>query len=196
MKPGETIIMVRSDADVEGVDPEILFDLITNPVERKKWDNNLVKAEILETYSPVLELFLAEISAPFPMSNRDILQLRYKIISEKHKEYIEKYNLWKTDAKYWMTITKSVEHPKYPPNKKVVRAEMKLGGIVLTQDKENPKKVHITVLIFNDVKGALPDSIMNKIVLKGCTKFYDNILAYYKKTYPSKDEQKTEAKSI
>ena len=56
----------------------------------------------------------------------------------------------------------SVEHPECPVVKKVVRAQLSIGGWLIVPDQEDPENKSYSYYITNsDLKGSIPKSLVN-----------------------------------
>ena len=135
-----------------------------------KWEKTYSKHEVIEQYPEengiirVIEYNF--IKFPLMMDNRDIV-LEKKI----WKEYNGNNNCT-------LSISKSVEHPSRPPQKKVIRAEMILTGIYLREDKIGETSIYMINNV--DLKIKTGANIVNKIAKKSPKEFIENLTKYCK----------------
>ena len=120
---------------------------------------------IINKVKKVIEYLFAKF--PLMMDDRDIVQ-ETKI----WKEYNGIQNSF-------LSISKSIEHPNHPPQKKVVRAKMILSGIYLWGNM--PSETSIYMINNADLKVTTGADIVNKAAKKAPKDFIENLTKYCKK---------------
>ena len=77
---GKSVEMVRAEGLVEGAQAEALRDRVFNQSfeEKKKGDESFLEEEILEEVDDNTRVLYQAYSAPWPLSNRDLVMLRSK----------------------------------------------------------------------------------------------------------------------
>ena len=77
---GKSVEMVRAEGLVEGAQAEALRDRVFNQSfeEKKKGDDSFLEEEILEEVDGNTRVLYQAYSAPWPLSNRDLVMLRSK----------------------------------------------------------------------------------------------------------------------
>ena len=136
-----------------------------------KWDEAFKKHEIVEEFpeedgiKKVTEYLFAKF--PLMMDDRDIVQ---------EKKIWREYN---GNQNSFLSISKSIEHPNYPPQKKVVRAEMILSGIYLYGNTPNETSIYMINNV--DLKVKTGVDIVNKAAKKAPKDFIENLTKYCKK---------------
>ena len=136
-----------------------------------KWDKTFNKHEIVEELpeedgikKSVEYLF---VKFPLMMDNRDIVQQK--------KTWVE-YN---ENPNCFLSVSKSIEHPSRPPQKKNVRAEMIISGMFLCENTPGETTVYTVNQV--DLKIKTGADLVNKIAKKAPKDFIENLTNYCKK---------------
>ena len=136
-----------------------------------KWDTTFSKHVVVQNFAEengitkVIEYLY--IKFPLMMDNRDIVQ---------EKKIWKEYN---GNQNSFLTISKSIEHPSHPPQKKVVRAEMIISGMFLYED--SPGQTSIYMINKVDLKIKSGADIVNSTAKKSPKDFLENLIKYCKK---------------
>ena len=136
-----------------------------------KWDTTFSKHVLVQNFpeengiTKVIEYLY--IKFPLMMDNRDIVQ---------EKKIWKEYN---GNQNSFLTISKSIEHPSHPPQKKVVRAEMIISGMFLHED--SPGQTSIYMINKVDLKIKSGADIVNSTAKKSPKDFLENLIKYCKK---------------
>ncbi len=134
-----------------------------------KWDETFNKHEIIQEFpeengiKKIIEYLF--IKFPLMMDNRDIVQ---------EKKIWKEYN---GNKNCFLTISKSIEHPSHPPQKKVVRAEMVISGMFLYENSPGETSIYM----INNVDLKIKSDFVNKIAKKSPKDFLENLTKYCKK---------------
>jgi len=134
-----------------------------------KWDETFNKHEIIQEFpeengiKKIIEYLF--IKFPLMMDNRDIVQ---------EKKIWKEYN---GNKNCFLTISKSIEHPSHPPQKKVVRAEMVISGMFLYENSPGETSIYMV----NNVDLKIKSDFVNKIAKKSPKDFLENLTKYCKK---------------
>ena len=134
-----------------------------------KWDETFNKHEIIQEFpeengiKKIIEYLF--IKFPLMMDNRDIVQ---------EKKIWKEYN---GNKNCFLTISKSIEHPSHPPQKKVVRAEMVISGMFLYENSPGETSIYMV----NNVDLKIKNDFVNKIAKKSPKDFLENLTKYCKK---------------
>ena len=136
-----------------------------------KWDKTFNKHEIVQEFpeengikKAVEYLF---IKFPLMMDNRDIVQ---------EKKIWDEYN---GNQNCFLSISKSIEYPNRPPQKKIVRAEMIISGMFLCENTPGETTVYTVNQV--DLKIKTGADLVNSIAKKAPKDFIENLINYCKK---------------
>ena len=136
-----------------------------------KWDKAFSKHEIIEQFPEENGIIRAieylYIKFPLMMTNRDIVQ---------EKKIWKEYNENKNSL---LIISKSVEHPSRPPQKKEIRAEMILTGMYLREDINGETLIYMINNVDLKVKTGI--DLVNKMAKKAPKEFIENLTKFCKK---------------
>ena len=134
-----------------------------------KWDSTFNKHEIVQEFpeesgiKKVIEYLF--IKFPLMMDNRDIVQ---------EKKIWPEYN---GNPNCFLSISKSIEHPSHPPQKKVVRAEMLMSGMYLCENTPGESSIYMV----NNIDLKINSDLVNKTARKSPKEFLENLSKYCKK---------------
>ena len=101
---------------------------------------------------------------PLMMDNRDIVQ---------EKKIWDEYNGNQND---FLSVSKSIEHPSRPPQKKVVRAEMIINGMFLCENTPGETTVYTVNQV--DLKIKTGADLVNSIAKKPLKDFVENLIKH------------------
>ena len=136
-----------------------------------KWDVAFKKHEIIQEFPEEdgIKKFIIYLFSKFPLMMDD-------------RDFVQEQKIWKEyngNQNCFLSISKSVEHPSHPPQKKIVRAEMLLTGIYLCE--KNPGETSIYMINNADLKIKNGADIVNMAVKKAPKDFIENLIKYCKK---------------
>lgn len=152
----------------------------------RQWEKNAKLLETLEKIDDNTDVIYMEIKMPFPFENRDMVQKRIAINNKKNPELIKKYGLPEKDVEYVIIQAQSVERSEKPEIKKITRANTVLSVCVMEKDTTVPNRIHIKMIVCNDIKMKVPH-IMRNMMLKQMGKMMISTLTdAYKKIYKKK----------
>ena len=136
-----------------------------------KWDKTFNKHEIVQELpeengiKKAIEYLFVKF--PLMMDNRDIVQ---------EKKIWDVYN---GNQNCFLSVSKSIEHPSRPPQKKVVRAEMIISGMFLCENTPGETTVYTVNQV--DLKIKTGADLVNGIAKKAPKDFVENLIKHCKK---------------
>ena len=142
--PGKSVEVVKATGVIDGVQPEELRNKVYDQPfdEKKKSDDSFLEEEVLETVDDSTKVIYQAYSAPWPVSNRDLVILRSK--REENGTYYQ-IDISTTNAK------------KPDPTGSYVRADL-IGCYKYEPCEEGTKA---TYLVFMDPMGMVPAFVVN-----------------------------------
>ena len=136
-----------------------------------KWDKTFNKHETVqelpEENGIKKQIEYLFIKFPLMMDNRDLVQ---------EKKIWEEYN---GNKNCFLSISKSIEFPSRPPQKKIVRAEMIISGMFLCENTPGETTVYTVNQV--DLKIKTGADLVNKIAKSAPKDFIENLTKYCKK---------------
>eukprot|EP01119_Soliformovum_irregulare_P010164 TRINITY_DN2486_c0_g1_i1.p1 TRINITY_DN2486_c0_g1~~TRINITY_DN2486_c0_g1_i1.p1 ORF type:complete len:223 (-),score=51.51 TRINITY_DN2486_c0_g1_i1:99-767(-) len=141
---GSSINIIKVWAHLKGIDPNLLYDVLHDPVYRGVWDDKRIEAYVVETIDHANEVGYYSAKLPMPCSNRDWVNQRS----------------WMTRDGEWIIINHSVVHPKAPVRSGIVRAKSILTGYLVRSSPEGSYFVYMTQ---NDPGGWVPAWMTNSL---------------------------------
>jgi len=128
--------------------PKIVFDLLTdrNEKNRAKWDEGLIEYKVVEIVSDEVIVTKAQYAAPFPVHNREFLQLRSLRFDPSTGSYF--------------VIHSSINYSQEPVGKGCVRA-YSVSAYFIRPSPTNPEHTQLTLLAQVDPKGNVPGFVVN-----------------------------------
>ncbi|KAG0428379.1 hypothetical protein HPB47_024629 [Ixodes persulcatus] len=132
--------MIKLHTVYEDVSPSLLFDVLMDPLYRKKWDVHMLDSYDIGCPKPQQRL-----RSPPPLRNRDFVLQRS----------------WLETGKEILIINHSVFHQSVPPKKGFIRATSYLTGIVVRPSGRSG--CSLSYVTQCDPKGALPAWFVNKL---------------------------------
>ena len=136
-----------------------------------KWDKTFNKHETVqelpEENGIKKQIEYLFIKFPLMMDNRDIVQ---------EKKIWEEYN---GNKNCFLSVSKSIEFPSLPPQKKIVRAEMIISGMFLCENTPGETTVYTVNQV--DLKIKTGADLVNKIAKSAPKDFIENLTKYCKK---------------
>jgi hypothetical protein len=143
------INMFKLVCDMEGVEPETLYNVLHDHNYRKVWDKNMIDGIVIELLNSTNEIGYYSAKFPSPVTNRDFVNQR----------------CWRVDKQknLWSIINWSVQHKDYPEKQGFVRALSILSGY---QMEKIDTGLRFTYMTQTDIKGWIPTWITNKLIGK------------------------------
>jgi hypothetical protein len=131
--------------------PLTCFDFLSSASKRKEWDDIVDEITVVEQIDSSTSLIYVRSKPMFPTSPRDSVVISFKTVL--------------ADGRL-LEITKSVDHPKYPPDPKgkIVRASTGVSGIIVSPVNGQIKKAHVIEISDLDPGGWIPASVRNSIL--------------------------------
>ena len=117
---------------------------------RTKWDTLFHEFRLIDK-QPDFEVLYYMIKTPFGITRRDWLQRRVEIHDFPEPGTIILHFI-------------SIDHPKMPPNKGIIRAETVISGYIIRPSSEDTCTV--TIISQNDIKGLIPKALVNSVSSK------------------------------
>mmetsp|Transcript_14369 Transcript_14369/g.12183 ORF Transcript_14369/g.12183 Transcript_14369/m.12183 type:complete len:149 (-) Transcript_14369:915-1361(-) len=108
MEEYEGVLTTFTEATLPGIRADLLYEMIFDINTRKEWDDSYQKVNVLEKLSSNEDIVYKEITMPFPLTNRDYVQWRYKLCNKTDPELIKLYNLYDLKTRYYAISIKSV----------------------------------------------------------------------------------------
>lgn len=137
--------------------PSVLAGHILNVAAYTEWQYSIIKTEVLEVISDLELIYRAEVKAPWPVSNRDLV-VRLKVSQDPETKVM---------------IFSIISIPDYiPPNKGIVRVPKSEGKWIITPEK-NQLKIEYSFLV--DPGGSVPSWLLNLSIAEGPHKTFSNL---------------------
>jgi StAR-related lipid transfer protein 10 len=140
--------MIKIFGTFNDVSAATVFDVLNDPVYRKKWDFNMIEAYEICQISPNNDIGYYAMKVPKPLKNRDFVTQRS----------------WLDLGKEYMIFNHSVNHAALPPKKNFVRGVSYLTGyhVVPTGESCDLLGTTVTYITQSDPRGRLPAWAVNK----------------------------------
>jgi len=140
------VIKIRGAFD--DIPAAVVFDVLNDPIYRKKWDFNMIEGYEICQLSPNNDIGYYAMKVPKPLKNRDFVTLRS----------------WLDLGKEFMIFNHSVDHASLPPKKNFVRGVSYLTGYYIQSTVDNSDKpgCNVTYVTQSDPRGKLPVWAVNK----------------------------------
>lgn len=142
---GADLVMVKTEVVIDA-NMQLIKSILNDVTNRKNWIPYLSESRILAEYAIEEKLEYAFFTAPWPASDRDFVY-RQRILQNNDKKIV--------------FVMQSEESGLMPLKDGVVRAEMMKSQYTLTTLGD--KKTKVELIFYIDLKGWLPDWIINKI---------------------------------
>lgn len=142
--PGKSVEIVKASGLVPGIEPRTLRDLVYEQSfeEKKAADSSFLEEQVLEVVDANSKVLYQAYSAPWPVSNRDLVLLRSK---------------WEENGTFYQ-VDISVSHPKKPnPTGSNVRADL----IGCYKYEPADKGCTATYCVYMDPCGNIPSFVVN-----------------------------------
>ena len=128
--------------------PEFLLRLLDDPSRASELDDMMKEARPVGEVCPGIHVVQLIYKAVWPTSARDFCMLS---VSGKLRENV------------WLSLAKSVEDSRVPPEKNYVRACLAFGGYVIRGVAAQPEQSVVTYAGSVDLRGSIPSFVMNKV---------------------------------
>ncbi|KAG0250866.1 hypothetical protein DFQ27_009172 [Actinomortierella ambigua] len=146
--------------------PAVAFDLLCEIERRPKWDPLCVEARTLVDISPGTKVQYLRTRGMWPTASRDTVVLAtVKEIGDNNSTYCN--------------ITTSIEHPSMPERTKdkIVRMETAIAGQIIGPIQDQPTKCRLIQIIDADLKGSIPQRLIQLVSTKAVPEGIRNINA-------------------
>lgn len=151
------IKVIRADFTIRAARDELFRELLQ--AERYvEWQYNAERCEVIDVVSGSEILYYCEVSAPWPVSNRDLV-IRLKIINDPESPSFR--------------ITTLSDPKPYPGPKDVVRVPMSRGEWLVTEVGPRMLKVRYTMRI--DPGGSIPAWLVNLVAAQAPFQTFKNL---------------------
>ena len=162
---GTPMVMVKAIATLRGIPSEVVFKAIYDTDIRQSWDKLFHYFEVVEHDEENNETVLYYvIKAPLGISNRDFLQKRRVMRDFPKKGAVTMH-------------FQSIDHPKKPLVKGVIRANTILSGYLIEQIQDDPPVTQLIIISQNDIKGLIPKFLVNLASGKAPKQWVANLVA-------------------
>jgi len=164
------INIVKVRAIFIDIDPVVLYDVFHDAEYRREWDENMIDGHEFEQLDDNNDVGYYSVRCPAPLTNRDFVNQRS----------------WRIKDKTYVIKNHSVNYPKCPPKKGLIRARSIRTGyyILALEDADHrPAGCQLTYLTQSDPKGNIPSFISNIVTKKLAPKIVSKIHSAAKK-YP------------
>lgn len=150
---------MRTESEMVNVDPHKIWDYLTNPPP-----NKMVKElKHFDQKENEVKIYLV-MKVPL-MSTRDSISLAKRTPL--------------TDDSFFFSM-QTIEHPDYPPKKKVIRMSAIMGGYI-RPNPENPANYLYTEISTFDLKGRVPTKLINMTLTSEAVKEMKPVVKFMQK---------------
>lgn len=143
------ICMIKAFCQVK-YSAQTVYTAIWQTEIRTKWDTLFHEFRLIDKQEDY-EILYYMIKTPFGITRRDWLQRRVEIHDFPEPGTIILHFV-------------SIDHPKMPPNKGIIRAETLVSGYIIRPTSE--KTCTVTIISQNDIKGLIPKALVNSVASK------------------------------
>ena len=106
-----------------------------------------------------------------------------------HRDLIQHIKVFTDDStKTSYNIALPGSHPDAPERPKIVRAETKLSVSIIRPDESDSNSSVLTTISHTDMKGILPEFVINYAFIKGGDDWRNVMVTFYKNVY-AKEKQ-------
>ena len=154
-KPKDSpVVLVKCDIEVD-LDTYRTYRMIHDLQWRSQWDTVLSGMRIVETINSNEDVMYSYYKSPFGVSNRDFLQRRFRFKNVNGNDYVICFG--------------NEVNPLCPPTKDAVRAVTLISGYIFKS--LSPTKTRLTMISHTDIKGMVPNWIVNYAASKAPVKW-------------------------
>ncbi|KAF8940912.1 hypothetical protein BGZ47_007574 [Haplosporangium gracile] len=142
--------------------PAVTFDTLSEVSRRLEWDPLCEEARTLAAISPGVKVQYVRTKGMWPTSSRDTVVLG---------------TIKELDDGRYFNVTSSVEHSLMPERtkEKIVRMEMAVAGQIIGPEPGQPNKCRLVQVIDADLKGWIPDKIIQLVSTKAVPEGIRNV---------------------
>jgi hypothetical protein len=158
-------LLVKSNAILDGFSKEEVFEAISNVNIRKEWDKIFSEFKIVETNDKEgWEVLYMSIKSPSMMI--------------MPRDFVQKRKIWRDFPADDSIILhfKSVDHPQCPDKKGFIRASTIISGYFIKQISTNPLKTILSSVTQTDIKGSIPQWLVNSVSQKAPKEWVNNLI--------------------
>lgn len=168
--PGSHILAFKGVAEVNA-DIMTVINAINDKSRHKEWIPRLSDSSTLKSISSFERVDYTHLTAPWPVSDRDIVyEIKIEIAENKNRAIIKMH---------------SVKYPDMPPKKRIVRANLLESTYILTSlDK---KKTLIESEFYGNLNGWIPPWFANFVQKSWPYETLKNLRKQLNNRYTSKD---------
>ncbi|XP_065902014.1 uncharacterized protein [Dysidea avara] len=151
-----------------GIPVEDAVKLVTDIPLRLRYDRAFSEIKVLEDHGDYKTIYWY-IPLPSLISDRDLVQ-HVKVLTDEP-----------TRTSYVVALPAT--HPGAPEKPRVIRAETQISVSILQPDKDDPASSVITTITHTDLKGLLPDFVINHGVMKLGDDWRKSVTTFYHDVY-------------
>ncbi|KAG8194401.1 hypothetical protein JTE90_011013 [Oedothorax gibbosus] len=147
------------------VDAETINDKLYYNIERSpEWNNSVDKVDVIQTVDNQTNIVRIITRNRFFVSSREFVHLRK----------------WKKVGDSFVHSTFSIDHPEVPSDLSFTRGEHRFCTYVIQPLKEDPSKTRLVWLMQVNLKGWLPQQIIDQAVSFGMESHFEDIRTFRK----------------
>ena len=158
-KDGITVYTKKSDSGLNCVKGEGVLNFNANVIEdfafqsetKPKCDDGCEESVCLESYGDDIKFEYLRYKGKLLVSGRDFVNVSVKYTDSEGRIIISAY---------------SVPYADKPEQDGYVRGEIKRAGWIITPDKDDEDKAHVTYVTEIDFAGSLPTALVNSVNTK------------------------------
>lgn len=158
-------LLIKTVAYLDGFTKEEVFEAISNVNIRKQWDKIFSEFKIVETNNEEgWEVLYMSIKSPS--------------IFVSDRDFVQKRKIWRDFPTKESIILhfKSVDHHLCPEKPKFVRAETVISGYFIKTISLNPIKTLVSIISQTDIKGSIPNWLVNSASQKAPREWVNNLI--------------------
>jgi len=155
--PGSSLKMVRAEFTLHARREELFYQLLRADLYRE-WQFNTIHSEVLEAIGPHELIYYCEVSAPWPVDNRDLI-MRLKVNNDPNAREF--------------TINTTCEADARPRREGIVRVPSSRGDWRVRQVGPEMLKVDFQIQI--DPGGAVPAWLVNLTLAQAPFQTFSNL---------------------
>ena len=180
---GESLITVRFEASLKGVRADNLYSMLFDISNRMEWDEDIKSIDLLHKKSGHEDIIVEEVNMPFPLTNREYVKWRYYVSNKDNPGLVRQHGLYDISSPYYAVTMKSINVYELPEKENVVRGEIKKSYWFIREDPHDKNSCKIKVVVSQDLKGMIPQFILNRLAAKYPKKMLNNFLDSYKQIF-------------
>ncbi len=96
----------------------------------------------------------------------------------KDRDFVQKRKIWKNipDPDSVVIHFKSIKHDLAPEYPKLIRAETIISGYYIKRISSNPMRILLVIVTQTDIKGSIPNWIVNSMSQKAPKEWVNNLM--------------------